>query len=673
MVQPDDSGKIYSATYSNVPVYEFNVEGNHVMRRRSDDWINATHILKVAAFDKPARTRILEREVQKGVHEKVQGGYGKYQGTWVPLPDGRELAKRNGVLEKMRPIFDYVPGDRSPPLAPKHTTAASNKPRVSKAAAKRAPRKSGPSRLAEDHYDNIGSQLHDEDTPDNTTIDSYEDDEMMHMSQQSTASRKRKRNAIEQTFALSQMDEQHIVYADELLDYFMVSSSEHLAALHKPPEPPMHFAADRPIDEQGHAALHWAAAMGDIAVVKDLIGRGASTAVLSANGETPLMRAVLFTNNFEKQSLPKLIYLLLDTVDLTDYYGSTVFHHIAATTNSRSKYLCARYYCDTIVNKLSENFAAHEITRILDMQDRGGDTALTIAARNGARKLIRSLMGHGASSHLPNRAGETAEQIIIQLNNRRREMHPIASSSPFQPDPDNAKREVSTSGVPTAAAPVSSHRSEAASMLATSFAPVILEKGKKLAEAFDSELVEKESGLEEAKRLRSNMNQELSAVRQQTFTLLTTDDDGPTEQAERDELARLERDSVSLIEQLQRHELHALVRKEESALSPAQQRTTSNQPLNDDQLHEKLQLAAQLLRAQLDRHALVTEVVQNQAVASGLGANDRQPMYRKLIGKCLDIPEGNVEALLPGIAQELEMAKMSDHAMLGAIPSETPS
>lgn len=52
-----------------------------VMRRRGDDWINATHILKAAGFDKPARTRILEREVQKETHEKVQGGYGKYQGT----------------------------------------------------------------------------------------------------------------------------------------------------------------------------------------------------------------------------------------------------------------------------------------------------------------------------------------------------------------------------------------------------------------------------------------------------------------------------------------------------------------------------------------------------------------------------------------------------------------
>ena len=133
-----------------VPVFEFSIGNNHVMRRRVDDYINATHILKVADHDKPARTRILEREVQKGVHEKVQGGYGKYQGlykssvsqsdsrpdpaylgTWVPLRDGQLLAERNHVLDKLRPIFDYVPGNVSPPQAPKHTTN-SNKPRVPK-------------------------------------------------------------------------------------------------------------------------------------------------------------------------------------------------------------------------------------------------------------------------------------------------------------------------------------------------------------------------------------------------------------------------------------------------------------------------------------------------------------------------------------------------------------
>ena len=56
------------------------IKGVAVMRRKSDGWLNATQILKVAGFDKPQRTRVLERDVQKGEHEKVQGGYGKYQG-----------------------------------------------------------------------------------------------------------------------------------------------------------------------------------------------------------------------------------------------------------------------------------------------------------------------------------------------------------------------------------------------------------------------------------------------------------------------------------------------------------------------------------------------------------------------------------------------------------------
>lgn len=68
-----------------VPVFEFLADGHQIMRRRVDNYINATHILKVADYDKPARTRILEREVQKGVHEKVQGGYGKYQGEQEPI------------------------------------------------------------------------------------------------------------------------------------------------------------------------------------------------------------------------------------------------------------------------------------------------------------------------------------------------------------------------------------------------------------------------------------------------------------------------------------------------------------------------------------------------------------------------------------------------------------
>jgi hypothetical protein len=116
---------VYSAVYSGIPVYEFQFGAElkeHVMRRRSDNWINATHILKAAGFDKPARTRILERDVQKDVHEKIQGGYGKYQGTWIPLESGQALAERHSVIDRLRPIFEYTQGAESPPPAPRHAS-----------------------------------------------------------------------------------------------------------------------------------------------------------------------------------------------------------------------------------------------------------------------------------------------------------------------------------------------------------------------------------------------------------------------------------------------------------------------------------------------------------------------------------------------------------------------
>lgn len=73
---------VYLATYSNVPVFELTVRGIGVMRRRADGFLNATQILKLAGIEKGKRTKILEKEVLPGEHEKVQGGYGKYQGTW---------------------------------------------------------------------------------------------------------------------------------------------------------------------------------------------------------------------------------------------------------------------------------------------------------------------------------------------------------------------------------------------------------------------------------------------------------------------------------------------------------------------------------------------------------------------------------------------------------------
>lgn len=102
--------------------------------------------LRQASKDKNLREGGPERQARKstGRLRKIPGLADNYfpksspsrsqssPGTWVPLPEGRLLAERNGVFDKLRPIFDFVPGDSSPPPAPKHTTN-SNKPKIPKA------------------------------------------------------------------------------------------------------------------------------------------------------------------------------------------------------------------------------------------------------------------------------------------------------------------------------------------------------------------------------------------------------------------------------------------------------------------------------------------------------------------------------------------------------------
>ncbi|KAH7335513.1 hypothetical protein B0J17DRAFT_617550 [Rhizoctonia solani] len=120
------SAKVYNAVYSSVQVFECMVRGIAVMRRRTDSFVNATQILKVAGIDKGRRTKILEKEILPGKHEIVQGGYGKYQGTWIPLERGRDVAAQYGVASLLSPLFDYVPAPA--PLHPRSLGAGSHAP-----------------------------------------------------------------------------------------------------------------------------------------------------------------------------------------------------------------------------------------------------------------------------------------------------------------------------------------------------------------------------------------------------------------------------------------------------------------------------------------------------------------------------------------------------------------
>ncbi|KAL9044573.1 MAG: hypothetical protein Q9214_002300 [Letrouitia sp. 1 TL-2023] len=116
--------RVYNESNGNIPqqqyppghkpqiytVYEMEVNGVAAMRRRVDSWLNATQILKIAGIDKGKRTKVLEKEILCGEHEKVQGGYGKYQGTWINYQRGVEFCRQYGVAEILRPLLEYDMG-----------------------------------------------------------------------------------------------------------------------------------------------------------------------------------------------------------------------------------------------------------------------------------------------------------------------------------------------------------------------------------------------------------------------------------------------------------------------------------------------------------------------------------------------------------------------------------
>lgn len=639
------------------------------MRRRADDYINATHILKVADFDKPARTRILEREVQKGIHEKVQGGYGKYQGTWIPLRDGKLLAQRNGVYDKLAPIFEYVPGDKSPPPAPKHATAAS-KPKAARVsnATRRAQAMPAPSQVNDDRYENASSKFDEPGTPDHDTVVSESLLDEQEFGQYAMGSRKRKRGVDQ----VSYEDQQHQLWADSLLDYFMLLESED--RFPNPPEPMPGINLDRPIDEKGHSAMHWAAAMGDVEVVKDLIRRGARTDCLSNNLETPLIRAVMFTNNYDKQTMPNMVKIFQQTVVRTDWFGSTVFHHIAATTSSSNKYKCARYYLDCIINKLSETWIPDEVTRLLNIQDKNGDTPIHIAARNGARKCVRSLLGRNVSVDIPNRKGETADELIRDLNERRRHVQPRqASSSPFAPDPrvngdlpllpfSNSNSALGISTVPE------TYRSQTATHLMQKIAPTLLEKCGQLASAYEADIEEKEAESAESERVKARREAEINAIRRQIMELeeqaAVLEATGNGDDAEQEEiLAMLVRESEALLEIEQRSEMRrhrALA--EQRAISSLGVEALEEEQKTPENLLERLRLATLIHRAQKDRQELVQKVV---GALSTAGISDRVNEYKRLIVGALGVREEDVESMVPEILSELEEAQQRDALDMG--------
>lgn len=180
---------------------------------------------------------------------------------------------------------------------------------------------------------------------------------------------------------------------------------------------PSDFNLDLVLDDQGHSALHWAAALGRISLLRLLIQGGANTRLLNINGECALMRAVIVPNNYDRMSFPPLLAILKGQILMTDHKGRNVLHHICLGGRMRSNFQSCRYYMECLIEAAGHIIAPEAIsphlvddhspsaTSLVNQPDVCGDTAINIAARIGNHILLDQLLDLGADPSIPNKAG----------------------------------------------------------------------------------------------------------------------------------------------------------------------------------------------------------------------------------------------------------------------------
>lgn len=503
------------------------------MKRRSDSWLNATQILKVAGVAKARRTKTLEKEIAAGEHEKVQGGYGKYQGTWVNFQRGLDLCREYRVDELLRPLLEYdmgaegvngtAQGSMDTPTKEQamaaqrkrlygnadgrgmaqpqqgtffqniSRTAATAVNAISKARfdspAGRGAENRRPSAVRKPSH-NMGGQESQNPFSSQQSMYSMASDSGFGSNSQNSGRyfpqdgptmdhedtmeppRKRVRSLSNhgQPFglhrehsALSMHDPTPTEPNDSFYQDMDVSASmldEHKQGPQAlpPATTPERFQKMRlimtlfldkrtkdfsthpalselsgddletPLDEYQNNALHWAAMLARMPLVHALVEKGVNIFRLNGAGETALQKSVGTRNNLDYRSFPRLLQVLAPTIDVVDYSGRTILHHIAVmAATGGGGHVSAKHYLEALLefivrhggtpidqhipNESVENNGPRTvitlgrfISEIVNLRDDQGDTALNLAGR--ARSvLVPQLLEVGADPHIPNHTG----------------------------------------------------------------------------------------------------------------------------------------------------------------------------------------------------------------------------------------------------------------------------
>ncbi|KAH7341200.1 apses transcription factor-like protein [Pyrenochaeta sp. MPI-SDFR-AT-0127] len=492
-----------------------------VMRRRSDGWLNATQILKVAGVDKGKRTKVLEKEILTGEHEKVQGGYGKYQGTWINYRRGREFCRQYGVEDILRPLLDYdisVDGNQgqgietptkeqamaanrkrfytqsmdgrttsqnlggtffsnisstaTSALAAMNKVARLNSPAPRPASSSQGRRSMGrPSQGpiasqesfrtssqqsiasersfsgANGHDSAYGTGIEDPQEPPRKRMrasqeESFSQPMAADMSMRDLGSPTEPSESFYQQQTGHQIslpdgevpsalpplphpdtkhnEEKQAMLTDLFADQTRTDFTNHPAILHL-----SGADLDMPIDNTSNTALHWAATLARVSLMRLLVSKGANMFRGNASGQTPLMSAVSVNNSLDHSCFPETLEILAPLIELRDAQGRTILHHIAVTCAIKGRAASSKYYLEALLEYLvRSNIGANQITsfhessnypkpiglmrfmqEMVNARDKAGNTALNLAARIGNRNIISQLMEVQADPTIPNHKG----------------------------------------------------------------------------------------------------------------------------------------------------------------------------------------------------------------------------------------------------------------------------
>lgn len=413
--------------------------------------------------------------MSSGPYEKVQGGYGKYQGTWsvlvylspyvaassrlntqriqrVPLNRARQLAQEHGMLDMLQPIFAYQPtpteaafdatlvkpdpvhppaaaaaGESTPsstrsaaldkdhvPPTRKRTSSTSTagtetpakRPRVDSAKLASTPQLNGtPSAtsvvVAPLSAPASASRSNASSSTSSSSATAVEEVAPRQLNEALPPSKQDDAAAVADAIDVSTAEQHRQMLMSLFMETSPAFSDPNLDLRHNFPQD---LDPDLPIDDQLHTAVHWAAALAKTHLVGALVAFGAEPRRGNHVGETALIRAVLATNNQDNESFSTVLEHLASSIRTTDALGRTVLHHAALVAGVKGRAASAKYYMETVLEFVAQRQEG-DFEALVDAQDTNGDSALHIAARVGAKPLIRMLLETGAARDRPNKLG----------------------------------------------------------------------------------------------------------------------------------------------------------------------------------------------------------------------------------------------------------------------------